>query len=201
MRLLRNALNAVGFGLLAVFWVAELLLRRRDGVKAAPALLDVDQLTGAAAPKVSRAVPRTRLVVGAVGVAVAVYGLIVVLRTVPWATYVGIAIWLVGAVVLHDAVLVPAVSVLRVATHKVGGRLPGPALALLKAGFVVGGVLSLIALPEIWAKRRGPLNPSVLPGSYAQALLVTWLVLAILTVGSVALIAVIARRQTVREAS
>lgn len=188
MRALRDAVTGAGFGVLGVLWLAELLLRRHDRVSAAP--VDLADNLSAVEPSLpispSKAVSRARLAVGAVGVAVATYGLVVVLRTVPWAGYGGIALWLAGAVILHDGVLVPAVSLLRLATHRVGGRLSSTTLALVTAAFVVGGVLSLIVLPEIWAKHLGPQNPSVLPGSYGQGLLVTWLVLGVLTVVSVA---------------
>lgn len=195
MRLLRGVVLWVGLGVLGLLGLAEWSLRRRYGVSTVSSAADADEVTGGSARPLSHAVSRTRLVVGAVGVAVAVFGVVVVLRTVPWTSYLGIASWLAGAVILHDAVLVPAVSVLRAGAHRAGKRLPDAAVAVLKAGFVVGGVLSLVALPEIWAQHLGPLNPSVLPGAYGQALVVTWLVVTVLSAGGVAVTVVLARRQ------
>jgi hypothetical protein len=147
-------------------------------------------------PPVSRVLARVRIGVGAVGVGLLAYGVYLVLRTVPWTSYLAIVIWLAAAVVLHDAVLVPAVSILRGVTLRVGRRLQPASLALIEGAFVVGGVVSLIAVPAIWAKHLGPLNASVLPGSYGQALIMTWLVLAVLTASLVAVVSVLSRRQT-----
>lgn len=140
--------------------------------------------------------PRPRLMLGAVGVAVALYGLVMGLLTIPWTSYLGIVVWLAGAVVLHDALLVPALSVLQAGAHRAGRRLPGAALALVEAAFVVGGVVTLIAVPAIWAKHLGPNNPTVLPGAYGPALLVTWSVLLVLTAAGVAVLVAVARRRT-----
>lgn len=194
MRLLRSVVFSVGLGVLGLLGLTEWGLRRRYGVPTPPSAADADEVTGGSSAPLSRAVSRTRLAVGATGVAVAVYGVVVLLRTVPWTSYLGIALWLAGAIVLHDAVLVPAVTVLRAGAHRAGRRLPEAALALVKGGFVVGGVLSLFAVPEIWAQHLGSLNPSVLPGAYGQALAVTWLVVAVLTAAGVAVLVALAHR-------
>lgn len=192
MRLIRSVVISVGLGVLGLLGLAEWALRRRYGVPTAPSAADADEVTEGAAKPVSSAVSKLRLLVGAAGVAVAVYGVVVVLNNVAWTSYPGIALWLAGAVILHDAVLVPAVSVLRLGAQRAGGRLPVAALALLKGGFVVGGVLSLIALPAIWAKHLGTLNPTVLPGAYGQALVVTWLAVVVVTLVGVAVVVVLA---------
>lgn len=202
MRFLRGLVISVGLGVLGLLGVVELVLQRRSTSAAASVGdgndqdEDADLVAGTAGPPVSRAVSRARAALGVIGVAIAGYGVYLVVKTVPWASYLAIATWLVAAVILHDAVLVPAVSLLRAATLRAGRRLPAAALALIEGAFVVGGVLSLVAVPEIWAKHLGRQNPSVLPGAYGQALLVTWVVLAVLTAGSVAVLAMIARRQT-----
>lgn len=190
MRLLRGVVLAAGLAVVSLLGMTEWFLRRRDRVQPASSA-DVGEGSATPLPGV---LPRLRLAVGAVGVAVAGYGVVVLLGTVPWTSYLGLAVWLLAAVVLHDAVLVPAVSALRAAAHRAGRRLPGAAVALVEAGFVVGGVLSLIALPEIWAQRLGPLNPTVLPGAYGPALVTTWLVVAILAAAGVAIIVVRSRR-------
>lgn len=202
MRFLRGLLISVGLAVLGLFGLVELVLRRRSGGSpAAPdedetsGGRDVDLVAGSAGPPVSRALSRARLVFGVLGVAVAVYGVYLVVRTIPWTSYLAIAIWLAAAVVLHDAVLVPGVSVLREATVRVGRRLPAASLALIEGAFVVGGVLSLVVVPEIWAKHLGSLNPTVLPGAYGQALVVTWLVVAVVTVASVAALAGLTHRR------
>lgn len=205
MRFLRGLVMWVGLGVLGLLGVVELVLRSRDARTAARidhddnhGAGDADSVAGTSVPPVSRRVSRVRVVVGAIGVALAVYGVYLVVKTIPGTSYLAIAIWLAAAVIVHDAVLVPAVSLLRKATFRAGRRLTPASVSMIEGAFVVGGVLSLVAVPEIWAKHLGPLNPTVLPGAYGQALLMTWLVLAILTVGSIATLARLARRQPTR---
>lgn len=186
MRLARGAVLALGFGVLGVLGATELVLRRGSGPVAVP--VAVQPLP------VSRRVSRLRVLLGAAGVLIAGYGAVVALRIIPPADYLGIVIWLAAAVVLHDAVLVPAVSVLRAAAERAGRRLPRTAVNLVEAGFLTGGTLTLIAVPEIWSKHLGAANPTVLPGDYGLALALTWVVIAVLTVGGVALVAGLARR-------
>jgi hypothetical protein len=141
-----------------------------------------------AEPAPGPAVRRARLVLGGVGLLVLLTGVWKVLHAVQPASYVWLVVWLLGAVVLHDAVLVPVLSLLRAGTHRGLPALPEPALALVKAGFLVGGLLVLVVVPEIWAQHLGPLNPTVLPGSYARRLLVTLAVIVGLTAAGVVLV-------------
>ncbi len=134
-----------------------------------------------AEPAPSPAVRRSRLAVGAVGLLVLLTGVWKVLHAVQPASYLWLLVWLGGAVVLHDAVLVPVLSLLRAGTHRGLPTLPEPAVALVKAGFLTGGLLVLVVVPEIWAQHLGTQNPTVLPGSYAHRLLVTLAVIAVLT--------------------
>ena len=86
-----------------------------------------------------------------------------------------------GAILLNDLVVAPVVTVLRALSQRAFRRLPEAALAWLKGGFVVGGVLVLVVVPEIWAQHLGTANPTVLPGDYAGRLLVVLVVVAGLT--------------------
>jgi hypothetical protein len=141
-----------------------------------------------AEPAPGAAVRRVRVVVGGVGLLVLLTGVWKVLHAVQPASYVWLVVWLGGAVVLHDAVLVPLLSLLRAGTQRGLPALPEPAIALVKAGLVVGGLLVLVVVPEIWAQHLGPQNPTVLPGSYARRLLVTLGVVAVLTAAGAAFV-------------
>lgn len=116
--------------------------------------------------EVGRGVSRLRLFLGAVGVATSVYGVwgLLTERYIRMPSAVGE--WLLGGLILHDAVLAPVVFVLcaiayRVTSAKVRGRL---AFLLL-----VGGSVSLVALPAILRKGHNA-NPTVLPMDYARNL-------------------------------
>ncbi|WP_254406971.1 hypothetical protein [Streptomyces sp. GMY02] len=71
----------------------------------------------------------------------------------------GVALWLAGAVVLHDGVLVPLV--LAAGLLIAGTRLR----PVLRAGLLTAGCLTLLALPLLLRPGK-PGNPSVLPHDY-----------------------------------
>ena len=180
MKLLRAVvlfvgLVAMGIGGLVVKRVRVVEAREAEEAAALPPTPVVEDY-----PLTSR-VRRARTVLAAAGIAVAVFGAGVLLRTVPWPQYLIVAIWLAGAIILHDGVLVPAVTLLRTGAHRAGGRLPSAAVGIVTSGFVVAGLLSVVVLPEIWAQHRGTGNPTVLPGNYPVRLLVAWGIVAAAT--------------------
>ncbi|MFC8732490.1 hypothetical protein ACFT5B_08525 [Luteimicrobium sp. NPDC057192] len=105
-----------------------------------------------------------------------------------------LGVWLVSALVLHDGVLVPAVTLALVVGSLVLGRLAGRGVrghrwraprgagTLVATCLAVGGVLTLVVLPELHAQSLGPANPTVVPGDYGRHLVLTWVVLAVVAV-------------------
>lgn len=195
MKLVRSAVLVVGFGVVGLLGMLEWALRRRD--RAEPVSVDgpgPQEVRGAPLPPLTTGVVRLRAALVIVGVLITAFGGYVLLRDVAPASYLGLALWLVVAVVLHDAVLAPTLTILRAAAHRAGRRIPGAAVGLAEAGFLVGGAITLLAVPEIWAKHLGTRNPTVLPGSYGQALLATWLLVVVVTGLAVVGVSLQARR-------
>lgn len=93
-----------------------------------------------------------------------------------------VAVWLVGALVLHDGLIAPLVLA--------GGFLIAavPARGVLRGALIVGGSLVLITLPLL-VRPGSPPNPSALPLPYGRNLL---LVLAVVAIAAV-VVAVAAR--------
>lgn len=108
---------------------------------------------------------KTRILIGAVGVAMAVWGALLAIQ-VPQIVEFGA--WFLAGPILHDALLAPLVGV-------VGLALKGP----VKAGAVVSGILVLIAVPLLW-QPHVPVNPGLHDGDHllglAISLGVVWLV-------------------------
>ncbi|MEU4347275.1 hypothetical protein [Streptomyces sp. NPDC023838] len=105
-----------------------------------------------------------RYVVGACGVALMGLGVSLVWAQAPW----DVAVWLVGAVVLHDGLIAPLVLLVGLGVAATRPGLRGP----LRAALVTGGCLTAIALPDIL--RPGPFtNATVVPLDYVR----NWLVL------------------------
>jgi hypothetical protein len=108
---------------------------------------------------------KTRLLLGAAGIAMAVWGALLAIQ-VPQIIEFGA--WFLAGPILHDALLAPFVAA-------VGLVLKGP----VKAGAVVSGILVLIAIPLLW-QPHVPVNPGLHDRDYllglAISLAVVWLV-------------------------
>ncbi|MDR6571483.1 hypothetical protein J2X60_000108 [Curtobacterium sp. 320] len=132
-----------------------------------------------------------RIVLVVVGVLVIAFGAYVLVTTVRPNRIWGLATWLLGAVVLHDAILSPFVVGVGLLLRRTGRTLRAWALVVVQAVVVLGSVLALVVLPEIAAKAHGQKNPTVLPFDYGARLL---LVEGVLLLVVVAVLVVAARR-------
>ena len=149
---------------------------------------------------------RTSLVLAGIGIAS--YGAFLVLTRFGLDQIIGLAIWLAAAVVLHDFVLVPIVTLIaRFAFGRKSRSLAGSGpdlrpnpgsrqLAITRALLVTASFISAIVVPEIVALGRGVANPTILPGDYAHNLLWLWafVIAAVVAVLGLGLIAARLRR-------
>ncbi|MDT9688970.1 hypothetical protein Q5762_11585 [Streptomyces sp. P9(2023)] len=104
-----------------------------------------------------------RYVLGALAVAMMGLGAVLVVRT---GTVWEVVLWLVGAIVLHDGLIAPLVLGLGLLLAAL------PARGTVRAGLIVAGSLTLIALPLMLRPGTAP-NPTALPLDYVR----NWLVL------------------------
>ncbi|GAB7102457.1 hypothetical protein JCM4814A_07710 [Streptomyces phaeofaciens JCM 4814] len=125
----------------------------------------------------------TRLLAGAAGAALMGVGVSLLLDV---RDLTDVVVWLGGAVVLHDALIAPAV--LLAGLVLVRGGLRGP----VRAALIVAGSLTVVALPVLL--RPGPrANSSVLPLDYPR----NWLI-ALAAVAAVTALSTAARRRARR---
>lgn len=136
-----------------------------------------------------------RIVLVVVGVLVIAFGAYVMVTTVRPNRIWGLATWLLGAVVLHDAILSPFVVAVGLLLRRTGRALRAWALVVVQAAVVLGTVLALVVVPEIAAKHHGTKNPTVLPFDYGVRLLVVEGVLLLVVLAALAIAAVQARRR------
>ncbi|TDC86020.1 hypothetical protein [Actinomadura sp. 7K507] len=80
----------------------------------------------------------------------------------------GWAAWFGGAVIFHDAVLVPCVLLVGTVTT----RLHGSYRRHVQGALMVGGMVTLVALPFVLGQGRRADNPSILPLPYGRNLLI-----------------------------
>ena len=113
---------------------------------------------------------RTRVLLGALGVAVAAYGMWLLLQE-DLADLVDTAVWLAGGVVLHDFVLVPLTLLLGLALIRL---LPENLRAPVAGGLVVLGTVTLMAVPVLGRWGANADNPTILDRNYTAG----WLVVA-----------------------
>ena len=113
---------------------------------------------------------RTRLLLGALGVAVATYGGWLILQE-DLSDLVDTAVWLAGGVVLHDFVLVPLTLLLGLALVRL---LPANLRTPVVGGLVVLGTVTLMAVPVLGGWGANADNPTILDRNYP----VGWLVVA-----------------------
>lgn len=90
--------------------------------------------------------------------------------------------WLLGGVIVHDAILAPLVFLACAVVWRHTGARMRRALALF---LLAGGSLVIIALPDILRSGDNP-NPTVTPLDYPRNLTITLVVLAVVAVLSVA---------------
>jgi len=95
-----------------------------------------------------------RLGVGVAGALLLGYGSLRLLTGTTVADLRSLAIWLVGAVVIHDGLVSPAV----LGAGRALGRIPPRPRRFAQAGLVVSGMLVVVAAPLIY--RQGTQTPS-----------------------------------------
>lgn len=113
----------------------------------------------------------------ALGLALTGFGGLVLLANVPPERYLGIAVWVGAAIVLHDAVIAPVTVAAGLGAARARGRVGGRGIAVAQGALLIGAILTAISLPAIIASARGNANPTVLVGSYALSLAVAWALL------------------------
>ena len=138
---------------------------------------------------------RVVLIAGGLGL-LALGGLALLLDVNP-ARYVGIALWFAGAIILHDAVIAPAVFVAGLVLRRLGRRLPGAIVVIVQVAIVLLAVVTAIVVPEILKKEIGSANPTILPLEYLSNLVVLYLATGLATLAAISVYVVVtARRQT-----
>jgi hypothetical protein len=139
-----------------------------------------------------------RLALYGIGVALLVTGAVLLFGRLTGPRLIGIVLWLGCAIVLHDAILVPTLTLVGRVRDAAGRRIgiPPVAVQLVSGALAIGALLTLAEIPELWAQHLGPANPTVLPGDYGPRLLLVWGLLAVLCAGGVVLITLRVRRRS-----
>jgi hypothetical protein len=142
------------------------------------------------------AIRRWQIALVVVGLATMLVGGITLLNDVDPKRYLGIAVWFVGALVVHDGIISLVVFGANVVMRKTGGRLriPLPALLIVQGALVVAAITTLVVVPAALKKSIGTANPTLLPLDYGLHLAVFYVVLAGVTAAALLVYGLLRRR-------
>ncbi|WP_142206593.1 hypothetical protein [Subtercola boreus] len=129
----------------------------------------------------ARTMRLTRTILIVVGVLGLALGAVVLVSKQDLPAILSVAAWMLGAIILHDAILSPIVFLIGVVARRAGRRVSKVVLAIIQGGIVTGCLLMLLVIPEIYAKTLPIANDTVLPFDYAARLGFLWLGIAALT--------------------
>jgi hypothetical protein len=133
------------------------------------------------------------------GVALLGLGAFVLTNEVNPKRYVGILTWLIGALIIHDGIVAPTVFGVTLLFRRAQRKVPPVVIAIVEGAIVIGGIITLIVVPEILKKNIGTLSSSILPQNYALHLGLFYVVLIALTGLAVGIyVRLFARRQKLR---
>ena len=129
-----------------------------------------------------------RIALSVSGILLLLFGAVRVVTVVPFADLFVLALWLIGAVVIHDGVVAP----LTVGTGWLLARtVPPRARRYLQGFLIVGGLVTVIAIPLILRRGSQPVSKAILRQNYAGNLSV---LLAVIAAASLVLYAVTVAR-------
>ncbi|MGI8677876.1 MAG: hypothetical protein ACR2LX_04150 [Jatrophihabitans sp.] len=126
---------------------------------------------------------RQRIAIGAVGVVLGLYGVFRLLTEIQVPDLELLAAWLIAAVVLHDGIISPVVAGLGWLTAR---YVPRRARRFLQPTLIVGGLITVIALPMIYRQGTLPDQKAILRQDYRTNLAIALgILVAVLLLGYV----------------
>ncbi|MEY2849328.1 MAG: hypothetical protein RI885_1995 [Actinomycetota bacterium] len=152
----------------------------------------------AAAPT-SPAIRRWRAGLLAIGVGLLVVGGVLLALESDPSEWVGLLLWLALALVVHDGLVAFGVFGVQLLLRRAGRRMPVVVLAIAQGAVVIGAIVALVVIPQIYKSAVGASNPSVVPLDYVANLVAFLAALAVTAAIVIGLyLRIAARRQNVR---
>jgi len=101
------------------------------------------------------------------GILLAVFGAFRLLTTVPIGALAVLALWMIGAVIIHDGIIAPATV-----GWLLGKVSPPRARRYVQTFLISGGLVTIIAIPLILRRKTQPASKAILQQNYAGPLTV-----------------------------
>jgi hypothetical protein len=94
-----------------------------------------------------------RIVLAVVGIGIGTYGISQLLTQIPRQTLVLLAVWLIGALIIHDGLLSPAVVGVGAALRR---YIPDRGRRYVQFGLIMAAMVTVIAVPMIYRAHTQP---------------------------------------------
>jgi hypothetical protein len=111
---------------------------------------------------------RWRIVFGSAGIALGLFGIGRLVTQIPVASLVGLALWLIAALVIHDGILSPSV----LAVGALVSRVPPRGRRYLQAGLIMSAMVTVLAVPMIYRAGSEPASKALLDQNFTGNLAV-----------------------------
>lgn len=132
------------------------------------------------------------------GIVLLVIGAIQLLSDVSPDDYFGIAVWLLGALVIHDGIAAFGIFGVSVLLRRASRRIPLAVIAIIQGALAIGVIVFVLVVPAMLKKDIGSANTTILPLDYGLNLILFYAGLAVVTAAVIAGYLVLARRQNAR---
>jgi hypothetical protein len=110
-----------------------------------------------------------RIILAVVGIGAGTYGISQLLTYIPVESLVVLALWLIGALIIHDGLLSPAVVGVGVALRR---WVPDRGRRYLQFGLIMAAMVTVIAVPMIYRANREPPSKALLLQNFSTNLTV-----------------------------
>lgn len=131
-----------------------------------------------------------RIAFAASGILLGLFGVFRLLTEVPVGNLVVLAGWMIGAVVIHDGILSPAVIAVG---WFIGRTVPARGRRYVQGGLIAGGLITAVAIPLILRAGQEPPSKAILQQSFGNNLTI---LLGLVAAASLVLYAVRVARDT-----
>jgi hypothetical protein len=111
---------------------------------------------------------RWRIVLGVAGIALGLFGIGRLVTQIPVASLVGLGLWLIAALVIHDGILSPLVLVIGAFV----ARVPPRSRRYLQAGLIMSAMVTVLAIPMIYRAGSEPISKAILDQNFSSNLAV-----------------------------
>jgi hypothetical protein len=108
-----------------------------------------------------------RIVLAIAGVSLGLFGVTRLLSQIPGHSLILLAIWLIAALIIHDAIVAPSVVAVGWSLRR---TVPDRGRRYLQAALIMGAMITVVAIPMIYLRNSQPPSKAILLQNYGANL-------------------------------